>query len=82
MQELFIETWNRCHKIRIRSEVRTYLVAALYLKIFYHFRQEGFRHTHQQRFEAFVLASQNATDTIELALQQEEKEIDKLNDII
>lgn len=82
VQELFIETWNRRQKIRIKSEVRTYLVAALYLKIFYHFRKEGFRQEHQQRFEAYVMASQNANQSIELALQDEEKQTDKLHGII
>lgn len=82
VQELFIETWNRRHKLHIKGEVRTYLIAALYLKIFHHFRKEGFRQEHLQRFEAFVQASQSHADTIEAALQEEEKQIEKLHEVI
>lgn len=82
VQELFIQTWNRRHKLHVKGDVRTYLIAALYLKIFYHFRKEGFRQEHHQRFEAFVLASQSNVDTIAIALQEEEKQIGQLQDII
>lgn len=82
VQELFIETWNRRHKLRIKSEVRTYLIAALYLKIFYHFRKEGIRQEHRQKFEAFVLATRSDAGFIETALIEEERNIEKLQDII
>lgn len=82
VQDLFIDIWDRRARLAIDGPLQTYLIAALYLKIFRHFRNKGFRETHYQHFEQFLVQTGQHVEQVHSALQQVEQELGHLTGII
>jgi RNA polymerase sigma-70 factor (ECF subfamily) len=82
VQELFIDIWNRRTRLAIKGSLQTYLVSALYLKIFRHFRAKGFRAAHYLHFENFLVQTGQDIEQLHTALSLEEQEVGNMTDII
>jgi DNA-directed RNA polymerase specialized sigma24 family protein len=82
VQELFIDIWNRRTRLAIKGSLQTYLVAALYLKIFRHFRTKGFRAAHYLHFENYLVQTGQNVEQLHTARSLEEQEVGNMTEII
>lgn len=53
VQDLFIDIWQKRHAIAVQSSLKSYLVSALYFKIFMHFRRQGVQQRHVDHYRIF-----------------------------
>lgn len=82
VQDLFIDIWNRRNTLTVKGSLRVYLISALYLKVFRHFRTKGFREEQYEQFARFVEQTGEHAGTIALELAEAEKEMGSLHDIM
>lgn len=82
VQELFIDIWNRRTRLVIKSSLQTYLVAALYLKVFRYFRTKGFKTTHYQHFENYLVQTGQNIEQVHIDRIREEAELGNMTDIL
>jgi RNA polymerase sigma-70 factor (ECF subfamily) len=71
VHDLFADIWKNFHALPPPESIRSYLVAALYHKVFNHFRSKGLQEKHYKSFEAF-LAQQETVN--EYYISEEEKQ--------
>lgn len=82
VQELFIDIWNRRAKLSIKGSIKTYLVAALYLKVFRYFHTKGFTDTHNRHFSNYLIQTGQDKEQVSTALKQQEQELGEISIII
>lgn len=54
VQDLFVDLWQRRHMINIHSELRAYLISALYHKLFQYFRRKGVHEKHVEQYSLML----------------------------
>lgn len=54
VHDLFADVWKNLHTLPPPESVRSYLVAALYHKVFNYFRSKGLQEKHYRSFEVFL----------------------------
>lgn len=54
VQDLFVDIWQKRHSIQIQTSLQSYLVSALYFKVFTHFRREGVQQKHIDQYHLLV----------------------------
>jgi RNA polymerase sigma-70 factor (ECF subfamily) len=54
VQELFIDIWKNKETWEIATNLRSYLISCLYLKVFTYFRKKGARQKHLDDFSKFT----------------------------
>jgi RNA polymerase sigma factor (sigma-70 family) len=62
VHDLFTEIWKNFHTLPPPENLRSYLVASLYHKVFNHFRSKGLQEKHYRNFEVFLLQQANGND--------------------
>lgn len=82
VQELFIDIWNRRKKLSIKGSLKTYLIAAVYLKVFRYFNSKGFTDTHNRNFGHHLVQTGQDKEQVFTALQQQEQELGDISAII
>ncbi|MGN7722029.1 sigma-70 family RNA polymerase sigma factor [Chitinophaga sp. 22620] len=82
VQELFVDLWNRRARLEIRGAARTYMISALYLKIFRYFRVKGFRSIHYRHFEEYLAQTGQNTEPAHTGAYLEENEPGRMADIL
>jgi RNA polymerase sigma factor (sigma-70 family) len=71
VHDLFADIWKNFHSLPPEASIRSYLIAALYHKVFNYFRSKGLQEKHYKSFEAF-LALQALSN--EYHINEEEKQ--------
>jgi len=82
VQELFIDIWNRRKKLNIKGSLKTYLIAAIYLKVFRYFNTKGFTDTHNRNFEDHLVQTGQDREQVFTTLQQQEQDLGDITTII
>lgn len=59
VQELFIDIWQRRDAIKIEKSVDTYLISALFYKVFMHFRKKGLEEKHLKNYSYYLEQFEN-----------------------
>jgi RNA polymerase sigma-70 factor (ECF subfamily) len=75
VQELFIDVWKNKETWEISTNLRSYLVSCLYLKIFTYFRKKGVRQKHLDDFSKFtdtVTSAHNELSPLIAAMSESE----------
>ena len=54
VHDLFADIWKSFHTLPPEESVRSYLIGALYHKVFNYFRSKGLQEKHYKSFEAFL----------------------------
>lgn len=54
VQELFVDVWQKRHAIDIQTSLQSYLISALYFKVFMYFRRQGVQQRHIDNYRRFV----------------------------
>ncbi|NII28844.1 sigma-70 family RNA polymerase sigma factor [Pseudoflavitalea sp. X16] len=71
IHDLFTDIWKNFHHLPAPDAIRSYLVSALYHKVFNYFRSKGLQEKHYKSFESFLAQQAPAN---EYHLTEEEKE--------
>jgi RNA polymerase sigma factor (sigma-70 family) len=74
VHDLFADIWRTMPELADSTEIRSYLVACLYHKIFNHFRSKGLREKHYKNLEVFLTQQSVADPNYTLAQPEQEKE--------
>jgi RNA polymerase sigma-70 factor (family 1) len=62
VHDLFADIWKNFHAVPPPGSVRSYLVAALYHKVFNYFRSKGLQEKHYKSFETFLVQQSPANE--------------------
>lgn len=73
VQEFFIDFWNRRQQLKIEKAVDSYLVSALYYRVFMHFRKKGLEAKHLENYTYFIDHLDVDSFDNSSALEQEEQ---------
>lgn len=72
VHDLFADIWRNAGKLPDPGSLRSYLVGALYHKVFNYFRSKGLQEKHYKSFEVF-LAQQSAPQDLHLTAEERER---------
>jgi RNA polymerase sigma factor (sigma-70 family) len=62
VQDLFADCWKNFHTLPPEISLRSYLISALYHKVFNYFRSKGLQEKHYRNFEVFLLQQSFGND--------------------
>ena len=74
VHDLFADIWRTMPELSDSTDIRSYLVACLYHKIFNHFRSKGLRDKHYKNLETFLTQQSVADPNYTLAQPEQEQE--------
>lgn len=83
IQELFIDIWKNRGTWEISTNLRSYLVSCVYLKIFTYFRKKGVRQKHLDDFSKFTNSADPVYhDSSQLIAAMSELEFSQLQEVL
>jgi len=54
VQQLFIDIWQRRNDINTQTSIKSYMISALYFKVFMYFRRQGVQQRHVDKYKLYV----------------------------